>query len=215
MAKGDHRGTKHAGSKENNDKLKDPNVAVDKFRSLIKKKFKNPGDAFKGLDRDDDKGVTVDEFMAALLSISKEWDEADKSFAMTEGRVVFDELDISKDGTLTYKEFKERLLHRMGGEDEKKRHSSSMDPIAKLRSSLKGNFKDPKDAFSALDKDGDTSLCRDEFKVMLSSCAETCKWNNDVKAFMDENVDAIFDAMDYNADGNVTLKEFKRRLSGK
>eukprot|EP00928_Gymnodinium_smaydae_P034245 TRINITY_DN2431_c0_g2_i1.p1 TRINITY_DN2431_c0_g2~~TRINITY_DN2431_c0_g2_i1.p1 ORF type:complete len:219 (+),score=67.53 TRINITY_DN2431_c0_g2_i1:66-722(+) len=189
----------------------DAAVAIEKFKDLIKKKFKNPGDAFKGLDRDDDKGVTKKEFVEAMDNISQSWEKIDRAFMKRDGAVIFDELDLSGDGNVTFKEFKERLLHKIGGSDDKKKD----DPLEKLKTVLKKSFKDPKEAFSALDKDGDTSLSREEFKTMLLSSGTKCKWNNDITSFMEENVNMIFDAMDGNEDGTVTLKEFKKKLGGK
>eukprot|EP00928_Gymnodinium_smaydae_P073548 TRINITY_DN56737_c0_g1_i1.p1 TRINITY_DN56737_c0_g1~~TRINITY_DN56737_c0_g1_i1.p1 ORF type:complete len:210 (+),score=53.98 TRINITY_DN56737_c0_g1_i1:70-699(+) len=183
----------------------DANNAIDKFKNLIKKNFSNPGDAFKSLDRDDDKGVTKDEFLAAIADISKGWAMGDKVFMKNNGEFVFDELDVSKDGTLTYKEFKERLLHKIG---------DKADPLVKLRELLKKSYKDPKKAFSALDKDGDASLSPDEFKTMLLSCGKECGWPDEMRSFMKDHVDAIFASMDGNADGSVTLQEFKKKLVG-
>lgn len=89
------------------------------------------------------------------------------------------------------------------------------DPIIFLRGLLKKNFKDPKDAFKALDQDGDKALDVDEFCKMLIKIAKDNKWEKKSVTVLESVAKDIFTSMDANGDGNVTMDEFKGRLAAK
>lgn len=266
-----------------------------KFNGVLKKTFKNPKDAFEKLNRDGDDELTKDEFMEALLETGTNagWDEPTIELMRASGLTLFDEMDVSGDGKLTYTEFREELAKKVGiknvagagtpkavtqvksekGEDEgfrevtnrpsesptadkspiddkpeppiadkvtrsrsesdtkavqrsstkgdaegdgsKRRNSVANDPVSLLKVNLKKSFKDPKEAFKALDKDGDAELDVEEFKETLRLVGKRCSWDKATSDMFEDSVQEIFDAIDENKDGTVTTLEFKKKMSEK
>jgi len=79
------------------------------FRSVLKKKFKNPADAFKGRRSSWDETIDEQEFTEAMeeLASTSTWDESTKEFMLEASSILFQFVVIDKgvDGRLTCKEF--------------------------------------------------------------------------------------------------------------
>lgn len=88
------RGSKAGGGGGGQPSLKE-------FKKFLKTKFKKPEAAFKGLDDDDSKEVTLEEFIQFLENAGWSGD--------IDPETLFKMLDLNKDGSLTYKELKKRL----------------------------------------------------------------------------------------------------------
>jgi len=216
-----------------------------KFRETLKKSFKNPKDAWTTLHRDGDAPLSKEEFVEALKVAGKKakWSQATLDFMLGLSGPLFDSMDDDGDGKLTYNEFKDILSKKMeGGEagspsgspkGKKKQkfdsgksrfdsnHSNQSaddglaDVLAQLRALLKKSFKDPKDAFKALDKDSDAKLDPEEFAKMLVSVGREQKWDDEAVTLLQSRARDIFVAMDVDLDGHVTREEFKKRLAAK
>lgn len=87
--------------------------------------------------------------------------------------------------------------------------------MVKFKSLMKKHFKKPTDAFKGLDKDGDTTLSKDEFRTALAEAAEKGTWDAETQKFVERSAGAIFDEMDDDGDGTLTYEEFVARLKKK
>jgi len=87
--------------------------------------------------------------------------------------------------------------------------------MVKFKSIMKKHFKKPTDAFKGLDKDGDTTLSKDEFRTALAEAAEEGTWDAETQKFVERSAGAIFDEMDDDGDGTLTYEEFVARLKKK
>mmetsp|Transcript_32720 Transcript_32720/g.50760 ORF Transcript_32720/g.50760 Transcript_32720/m.50760 type:complete len:229 (+) Transcript_32720:2-688(+) len=192
-----------------------------KFKEVMKKSFSNPKDAFLYLDRDGDYLVTREEWLAALEDAGKSvgWDAETMAMMRRSGETFFRQMDSNGNGELTFKEFKDNLTKKLeeGKQDSKQGSSQSkeFDALAKLKSILKHGFKDPKEAFRALDKNGDSVVTPTELRDWLRDVGTVCECDSETIEKLSSSALDIFTAMDANEDGKISKEEFKVRLAAK
>lgn len=146
---------------------------VEKFRA----KYKNVNDvkaAFKRFDRNGDGALEKDELADALKS-------SGESFSSIEVDAIFSLGDLDGDGEITLEEFMFLM-------------SPSASSVVQRISKTFKNIACVKEAFKAIDKDGDGLLSKQE---MMQG-----------KKFDAEEVDAIFELGDINGDGELDMGEF-------
>jgi len=90
-----------------------PNLS--KFKSVMKKSFKNPKEAFNILDQDGNHIVTKDEWLSTLAQVgpSVGWNEEVRHMMEEDGYFFFDEMDGNGNGELVFEEFKASLSQKL------------------------------------------------------------------------------------------------------
>jgi len=180
-----------------------------KFKHVMKRTFKKPKEAFNVLDRDGNNVVTKDEWLTSLNEVGEEQKWGPRIIAMMqrEGILFFDEMDSNGNDELTFQEFKENLTKKM---DE-----PIFPNLSKFKSVMKKSFKNPKEAFNILDRDGNHIVTKDEWLATLAEVGPSVGWSEEVMAMMEEDGYFFFDEMDGNGNGELVFEEFKACLAQK
>lgn len=190
---------------------------LEKVKQQLNKKFKSRKEAFEKLGGVSGATINKKQFIDFMKDIGFDG-PAEKAFNV---------LDEDCSGFITKAEFKARLCadddtrrtsarkasemedtgRRQSDRSNKPSVSIAVDEapalaeLAKLRHFLQTKFKNPKEAFADLDKDGDNTIKSQELAYFLKN---KLQYPGDAKA--------VFHEMDKDGDGNVTWTEFRERL---
>jgi len=187
---------------------RDPNLV--KFRATMKKSFKNPRDAFDMLDIDGNHIVTKDEWMECLGNVARvgKWDHSAITMCIKYGEEFFDQMDLNGNGELVFEEFKESLAKKIDP-------PPSDSTLATFKRAMKTSFKNPRDAFDMLDRDGSNTVSREEWLDALEDVGRFVKWDAETMDLCGRFGEDFFDQMDINGDGELAFGEFKTTLAQK
>jgi len=130
---------------------------------------------FRDMDKDGNKLVDVNEFGKIVK-------DAFSNLTNNEVKKLFEEVDVSKSGSISYAEF-DSWIKKLGG-------------LSVLEHK---DFIDIRNKFKAMDKDGDQKISRDEF---VNVCCELFPF------ILSKDSAKLFDEIDISKDGNIQFNEF-------
>jgi len=188
-------------------KSDDNSLAV--FRAMMKRSFKNPQDAFDLLTQNSDR-VTEEEWMDLLeeFGLALKWDAREMMMIGQFGKAFFEQMDVNGDGEIEVAEFKRCLVKKL---EPPKNYSN----LSKFKAAMNKSFKNPKDAFDMLDRNGNSRVSKDEWCDCLCEVGRAANWDEDTLEMCSSFGTTLFDQLDADGSGELNLEEFMTNLTTK
>jgi len=167
-----------------------PPLSLPEFKKRAKDTYGSPKAAYAAMDADGDGKVTPEEFAAAAAKFKP-------PVSKQEALPLFEQLDKNKDGAVNPEEF----YAAVGAEDAFAPSPGDKDYMTapEFKKRAKDSFGSPKEAFAALDADGDGKITPEEL------VAGAAKMKPPISK---EEALALVPQLDKNGDGAISADEF-------